>query len=74
MTGRIQLTPEAERHLNQLDDWITHAANDEIARRYLSEIRRHIDRILLFPLAARSRDDVRPGIRTTTYKKRTLIA
>ena len=26
MTGRISFTPEAERQLNELDDWITKAA------------------------------------------------
>jgi toxin ParE1/3/4 len=34
----------------------------------------HIDGILAFPLAGRSRDDVRPGMRTTTFKKETLVA
>ncbi len=34
----------------------------------------HIEGILVFPLAGRPRDDVRPGMRTSTYKKRTLIA
>jgi toxin ParE1/3/4 len=34
----------------------------------------HIDGILAFPRAGRGRDDVRPGMRTTTYRKRTLVA
>ncbi len=34
----------------------------------------HIDGILVFPLAGRARDDVRPGMRTTTFKKRTVVA
>ena len=28
----------------------------------------------MFPLAGRACDDVRPGVRTATYKRRTLIA
>lgn len=28
----------------------------------------------MFPLSGRPRDDVRPGMRTITYKRRTLIA
>lgn len=28
----------------------------------------------MFPRGGRARDDIRPGMRTTTYKKRTLIA
>ena len=74
MTGRINFTPEAERQLNQLDDWITKAASAEIARRFVSAILDHIDDILVFPLAGRARDDVRPGMRTSTFKKRTLVA
>jgi toxin ParE1/3/4 len=74
MTGRISFTPEAERQLNELDDWITKAASAEIARRFVSAIFDHIDGILVFPLAGRARDDVRPGMRTSTFKKRTLVA
>ena len=74
MTGRINLTPEAERQLNDIDDWIAKQAIADIARRFVSAILDHIDGILVFPLAGRPRDDVRPGMRTTTYKKRTLIA
>lgn len=29
----------------------------------------HIDGILVFPSAGRAREDIRPGMRTTTYKK-----
>jgi len=74
MTGRIHYTPEAERQLNELDDWITKAASADIARRFVSAILDHIDGILVFPTAGRSRDDVRPSMRTTTFKKRTLVA
>lgn len=28
----------------------------------------------MFPLAGRARDDVRPGMRTSTFKKRILVA
>lgn len=34
----------------------------------------HIDRILMFPLIGRAHDDVRPGMRSTTFKKKTLVA
>ncbi len=74
MTGRINLTPEAERQLNEIDDWIAKNATAEVARRFVSAILEHVDGILVFPHAGRARDDVRPGMRTTTYKKRTLVA
>lgn len=74
MTGRIHYTPEAEQHLQTLDDWITEAASTEVARRFVRAIMDHVDGILVFPHAGRDRDDVRPGMRTTIYGKKTLIA
>lgn len=74
MTGGINLTPEAERQLNELDDWITKRASADIAQRFVSAILDHIEAILAFPYAGRARDDVRAGMRTTTFKNRTLVA
>jgi toxin ParE1/3/4 len=74
MTGRINFSPEAERQLNDLDDWIAARSTADIARVFVSAILEHIDSVLVFPFAGRARDDVRPGMRTITYKKRTLIA
>lgn len=74
MTGRINFTPEARQQLHQLDEWITKKASAEIARRFVSAILDRVDGILEFPLSGRGRDDVRPGMRTVTFKKRTLIA
>ncbi len=74
MTGRINDTPEAEKQLNELDVWITRAASAEIAQRFVLVILDHIGGILLFPLAGTMRDDVRPGMRTSTDKKRTFVA
>jgi toxin ParE1/3/4 len=74
MTGRINYTPEAQQQLNALDDWITEKASRDVAQRFVSAILGCIDGILVFPRGGRARDDVRPGMRTTTFKKRTLIA
>lgn len=74
MTGRIHFTPEARHQLHHLDEWITEKASADTARRFVAAILDHIDGTLLFPLAGRARDDVRPGMRSLTYKKRTLIA
>jgi plasmid stabilization system protein ParE len=74
MTGRINYTPEAQQQLNALDDWITEQASRYVAQHFVGAILDHIEGILVFPHAGRARDDVRPGMRTTTFKKRTLIA
>ena len=74
MTGRINFTPEARQQLHHRDEWITDKASADTARRFVAAILDHIDGILVFPLAGRARPDVRPGMRTITFKKRTLIA
>ena len=74
MTGGVNYTPEAQQQLNALDDWITEKASSDVAQRFVSAILDYIDGILAFPLAGRAREDVRPGMRTTTFKKGTLIA
>jgi toxin ParE1/3/4 len=74
VTGRINYTPAAQQQLDALDDWITQKASGDVAQHVVSAILDYIDGILVFPLAGRARDDVRPGMRTTTFKKRTLIA
>lgn len=74
MTGRINFTPESRRQLHHLDESITDNASADVARRFISAVLDHIDGILVFPRAGRTRDDVRPGMRTSTYKKRTLVA
>ncbi len=45
-----------------------------MAQPFVSAILDYIDDILVFPLAGRARDDVRAGMRTATFKKRTLSA
>ena len=74
MTGRVVYTPEAEQKLDHLDDWISDKASPEAERTFIRAVMDHCEGILLFPLAGRDRGDVRPGMRTTTFKKRTLIA
>jgi len=74
MTGRIHYTPEAEQQLDDLDEWITKKASADTSSRFVRAIIDHIDGILAFPLAGRARDDIRPGMRTTTFRKRTLVA
>jgi plasmid stabilization system protein ParE len=74
MTGRINYTPEAQQQLIALDDWITEKASRDVAQHFVSAILDYIDGIVVFPLAGRARDDLRPGMRTTTFRKRTLIA
>jgi toxin ParE1/3/4 len=74
MTGRFMYSPRAERQLNEINDWITRSASAEVAKRFLTAVRAHIESLATFPLAGRSHGDIRPGLRTTTYRRRTVVA
>jgi len=55
-------------------DWISTAASADVARLFVRAVLDHIDEIVTFPFAGRARDDVRPGMRVTTLRKRAVIA
>lgn len=74
MTGKIAFSPEALKQLEDLGTWIGDAAGSRDAERFFHGLLDHIDRVLMFPRAGRPRPDLRPGLRTTTHKKGTLIA
>lgn len=74
MTGRIYYTPEAAQQLDDLDEWITAKGSAQTARDFVAALLDHIDGIVALPLAGRSREDIRPGIRTTVFRRRTLVA
>lgn len=54
--------------------YVATAASPEIAERYTDAIITHCDDLRTFPNRGTCRDDVRPGLRITNYKKRAVIA
>ncbi len=74
MTYRVVFTPEAEDHLDELYRYIADAAAPNIAADYIDAIITRCEGLAEFPHQGRARDDIRPGLRTTTFKKRTVIA
>ena len=69
MTHTVIFTPEAEEQLVQLYRYIAAAASPEIAERYVNSIVTCCEDLREFPLRGTRRDDVRPGLRITNYKK-----
>ena len=74
MSYRVVFSPEAEEQLAALYGYIAAAASANIAARYTEAIVSYCESLRTFPLRGTLRDDVRPGLRITHYKKRAVIA
>jgi len=74
MSCRVVFSPEAEKQLVALYSYIAAAASPDIAVRYTEAIVSYCESLCTFPHRGTMRDDVRPGLRITNYKKRAVIA
>jgi len=74
MNYRVVFTPEAEEQLAALYRYIAEAASPDIAAQYTEAIVSFCESLRTFPYRGIMRDDVRPGLRITNYKKRAVIA
>lgn len=70
----VVFTPEAQEQLAALYRYIAAAASPEIAERYAGAIVTYCEGLQTFPHRGSRRDDIRPGLRITNYKKRAVIA
>lgn len=50
------------------------SAAPSVAARYTEAIVAHCEKLSTFPLRGFQRDDIRPGLRVTNYRKRAVIA
>jgi len=74
MNHQIVFSPEAHEQLANLYRHIAEAASPDIAVRYTEAIVSYCESLRTFPHRGTKRDDIRPGLRVTNYKKRTVIA
>lgn len=74
MTYRVVFTPEAEDHLDELYRYIADTATPDIAAGYVDAVITFCQGLDEFPLRGLARDDIRPGLRTTSYRRRTVVA
>lgn len=70
----VVFAPEAEEQLADLYRYIATVASPDIAERYINAIISYCETLDTFPLRGAQRDDIRPGLRITNYKGRTIIA
>ena len=66
--------PEAQEHLLSLYRYIAKHASPATAAKYTEAIVAYCERLGSFPQRGLLRDDVRPGLRLTNYRRRTVIA
>ena len=73
MPYTVVFAPEAEEQLAALYRYIAIAASPEIAERYTSAIVAYCEGLRTFPHRGTPRYDIRPGLRVTHYKGRTVV-
>lgn len=74
MRYKVAFTPEAEEQLAGLYRYIAQSASPERAARFTDAIVDHCESLEKFPLRGNQRDDIRPGLRITSYRRRVVIA
>lgn len=74
MTSPVFFAPEAVDQLQGLYDYISRSATPTIAAGYVDAIVEHCEGLAVFPHRGQARDDLRPGLRTVSYRKRVVIA
>lgn len=74
MTWVVVFSRRAREQLIALDEYIAAAASPEIADRYVGAITDYCLSLTTFPERGLRRGDIRPGVRITNYRKRTVIA
>lgn len=66
--------PQARDDLLALYEWIAEQADPDTAFEYTSKIEAHATKLANFPERGTPRDDLAAGVRTTPYRRRTVIA
>ena len=74
MIYRVLFTPEAEEQIAVQYHYIAKVASPSIAVRYTEAVISYCESLCTSPLRGSMREDIRPGIRVTNYKKRAVIA
>ncbi len=74
MNFSVDFAPEAEEQLADIYRYIAERAAPSTAARYTGAIVACCEGLHLFPHRGAAREDLRPGLRLTHYKRRAVIA
>jgi toxin ParE1/3/4 len=70
----VVFTPEAEEQLAEIYRYIADHGSPDTALRYTTAIVDYCSAMKDFPYRGTQRDDIRPGLRTVSFRKSTIIA
>lgn len=73
-THGVVFSPEAEEQLATIYRYIAKAASPVTAARYTDAIVAYCESLGTYPERGTRRNDIRPGLRITNYRRRTVIA
>lgn len=73
-TYTVVFAPEAEDDLVELFEYIGEHGSPNTGARYTEAIVAYCETLTTFPHRGMLRDDIRPGLRITNYRKRAVIA
>ena len=74
MAYSVVFAPEASDQLEALFLYVAEHSSLAIAQRYTDAVVATCEGLALFPLRGVAREDIRPGLRLTHHKGRTVIA
>ncbi|MGH7101025.1 MAG: type II toxin-antitoxin system RelE/ParE family toxin [Acetobacteraceae bacterium] len=74
MSYAVRFAPEAEGQLTAIEQYIADAGSPATAARYVDAIVTCRENLATFPERGRKRDDIMPGLRVISYRRRVAIA
>lgn len=74
MDFEVIFTPEAEHQITRIHRYIVEQSSQTVADRYTDALLDYLDGFSVFPERGNKRDDIRPGLRVTHFRRRTVIA
>ena len=74
MTYLVRLEQDALDQLAGIEDYIAELADPRTAASYAGQILATCHNLATFPHRGRARDDIRPGLRITGFRRRVTIA
>lgn len=74
MDYRVTFAPEAEQQIVDLHRYITEQSSQIVADGFIDALLEYLEGFSTFPERGNKRDDIRPGLRVTHFRHRTVIA